>query len=177
MEITAKFLKDKRACDEAVAAWKERGKEKNPVVVVTMAMDLGRFDWANWLIVRCMTYKQYVSYAIFAAEQVIGIYEKKHPGDECPRNAIEAARKCLTNPSKENKAAAYDAAAAAYAADAYAAYADAAAAAADAAYAAADAADAAYAAYAATYAAEAAEAARKEMQKRIIEYGIKLMMD
>ena len=36
-----------------------------------------RFDWANWLIARIMNKKQKVSYAVFAAEQVIDIYEKR----------------------------------------------------------------------------------------------------
>ena len=101
-----------------------------------------------------MEYKQYVAYAIYAAEQVIGIYEKKHPDDKRPRQAIEAAKKCLENPTKENKAAAN---AAAFADAAYTA----------------DAADAA--AYAAANA--AAYTARKKMKLKILEYGLKLLKE
>jgi len=135
--------------------------------------------------VRVMTYKQYVSYAIFAAEQVIDIYEKKYPKDTRLRAAIAAAKKCIKDPSDGNKkaaaaydadaaayAAAYDADAAAYAA-AYAAYA--ADAAAYAAYAAAY--DAAYAAYAADAAAYAADAAADAMRLKILEYGLKLLRE
>jgi hypothetical protein len=87
------------------------------------------------------TKKDSVAFAIYAAELVIDIYEKKYPGDKRPRQAIEAAKKVLKSDTKKNRNAAYAAAYAAYAADAAA---DAAA------YA------AAYAANAAAYAADAA---------------------
>jgi hypothetical protein len=102
------------------------------------------------------TKRDSVQLAIFAAELVIDIFEKKHPDDKRPREAIEAAIKWLQNPTEKNRKAARAAADAAYAARA------AARAAADAAYAAdaaADAADAAYAADAADAAADAAYAA------------------
>ena len=73
-----------------------------------------------------------VKFAIACADRVLIHYESKYPGYNQPREAIEAARNYLLNPSKETADAAY---AAAYAA-ADAAYA-AAYAAADAAYAAA----------------------------------------
>jgi len=142
-----------------------------------------KWDYFWWLAVRLMTRPQKVEFAIFAAEQVIAIFEKKYPNDDRPRRAIQAAKDWRANPSVANEEAcvlarraaaaaadaaaadAADAAAADAAADAYAdaAAADAAAAAADAAacaayaYAGACAAyaayDAAYAAYAAAYAA------------------------
>ncbi|WOI85966.1 DUF7666 domain-containing protein [Rhodococcus qingshengii] len=110
-----------------------------------------------------------VRLAIYAAEQVIKIYEDKYPDDTRPRDAIKAAKAYLRNPTaaaaaradaaaraaaaaradaaaRAAAAAARAAAYAAYAAAAAAARADAAAyAAADAAYAAAARADAAYA--------------------------------
>jgi hypothetical protein len=93
--------------------------------------------------------------AIKAAEGVLPLFEKRRPGDDRPRKAIEAAKERLANPSKADAADAAYAAYAAYAADAASA-----ASAADAAYAAyaVDAADAAYVASAA-YAASAASAA------------------
>jgi len=90
-------------------------------------------------------------YAIFAAEQVLGIYEKKYPEDGRPRKAIEAAKAWIKNPFEETKKAAYAADAAARAAAHAAARAAADAVARAAARAAADAAYAAYAAYAAIY--------------------------
>ena len=117
-------------------------------------------------------YKMYVKYAIYAAECVIDIYEKKYPDDNRPRKAIEAAKKCIENPNEENKLAASYAAYASYAASyaAYASYAasNAAADAADAAYAAANA-----AANAAAYAASAADA----MKLKILKYGLELLRE
>ena len=188
MKITEDFLQQKSACRNGVK-WFINQKETEDIKVVAKLIKEDRLDWANWLIVRCMKYKHYVSYAVFAAEQVIDIYEKKYPDNKASRKAIEAAKKCIENPSKVNKkaaaTAAADAATAAYAA--YAAAADAAtaayaaAAAATAAYAAAAAATAAYAAdAAAAYAAADAVAyvdARKEMRIKILEYGIGLLKE
>ena len=110
-------------------------------------------------------YKMYVSYAVYAAEQVLDIYEKKHPTDDRPRKAIEAAKKCIKSPTKENKAATLAAA--------YAAAYDTAAA--DAAYAAAAAAAYDTAAYATLAVAYAADAAGNKMKLKILKYGIKLL--
>lgn len=101
--------------------------------------------WSEMRIVKAYRWKKEdsVALAIFAAEQVISVYEKKYPNDERPRKSIEAAKAYLENPSARAAARATRAALAARAAAraAYAAYA--ARSAADAAYAAADAAIAA----------------------------------
>ena len=165
MEITVKWLKERDACKESIEAL-EAQKERDSRKILDLLITQSKLDWVNWLIVRLMSYRQYVSYAVFAAEQVIGIYEKKHPDDKRPRQAIEAAKKCLKSPTKKNKAAAYAAHAAAYAAHAsYAAHA--------AAHAASYAAS--YAAYAASYAASYAAYAADAMRKKILDYGIKLL--
>ena len=148
LKITTEFLQSINACQSG-KDWVEEYEDKDPVAVIKHLVADDKWNWANWLIVRVMDYKQYVGYAIFAAEQVIDLYEKKYPADKRPREAIEAAKKCVKNPTDKNKAAA-DAAA------------DAAHAAADAAYAAHAAADAAYVAYAA-------------MKTKIINYGISLL--
>jgi len=189
VEITLGFLRNHHACAEAVEAWKERGCESDPIKVFGQAMAIERYEWANWVMVRILNRQQLVHYAVFAAELVLGLYETLYPNDDRPRKAIEAAKEYLKNPTYAVCPAAHaaadsaaDAARAAYAARAahaaaYAAHAAAyAARAADAAAyavspAAADAADAA--AYAA-YAADAAHAGR-EVQERIIEYGITLL--
>mgnify|MGYP001581383534 CR=1 FL=1 len=177
MKITNEWLRGKMACRDG-KEWFAAQTETDGAKVITKLMIANRFDWANWLIVRIMTQEQKLRYAIFAAEQVINIYEKKYPQNDKPRKAIEAAKAVLKNDTPETRAAAADAAAAAYAAadaaaaaadaayaaavyaaaDAAAADADAAAAAADADAAAADA-DADAAAAAATSAAAAADAA------------------
>ena len=172
MKITEVWLKEKSARSEGVS-WFLAQKETDGVKVVKKLIKEEHLNWANWLIVRIMDYKQYVSYAVFAAEQVLSIYEKKHPEDKRPRQAIEAAKKYIQDPSEENKKAAD---AAAYAADAAVAAAYAAV------YAAADAADAAVAAAcaaacAAAYAAAcaAAYAAKNKMKIKILNYGLRLL--
>jgi hypothetical protein len=193
MKITKKWLKEKNACAEGIAWW-ENQTETGAVSVIRTLLDSGKFDWANWTITHVFTRRQNIQYAIFAAEQVIGLFEKKYPDDKRPRNAIEAARLVLENDTPAADAYAADA----YAADAYAAYASASAsdttyaasasaAAAYAAYAAADAASAsasdttyAYAAYAsasasdATYAASASAAAAYAAYAYAATYGVVL---
>ena len=167
--ITLKLLQKLNACDSAIKLAKKEGlKSHSGQDVINRCMELDHFDYANWLIVRLMSKKQKVQYAVFAAEQVIDIYEKKYPDDERPRKAIEAAKDYLKSPSKKTKAAA----AAAYAA---AAYADAAANAAYAAYNAAYADAAADAAVDAAYNTADAATAGKELQIKIIEYGKNLI--
>lgn len=80
--------------------------------------------WSEMRIVKAWKWgeKDYISFAIFAAEQAIGIYEKEYPNDERPRNAIEAAKKYSENPTKENQDAASYAAAHASSCASYAAY-------------------------------------------------------
>jgi hypothetical protein len=168
--ITVDWLKEKNACSEGIDWYVKHGKKENVFDVIKDLKKEKQYQWANWLLSRTFTKLEAVKYAIFAAEQVIGIFEKKYPNDNRPRKAIEAAKVWLKNPNEKNRNGAYAAAAAdayaAAAADAYAAAAaDAYAAdgaydadAADAAAAAADAADAA-AADAAAYAAADAYAA------------------
>ena len=94
-----------------------------------------------------------VLFAIFCAESVLDLFEKKYPNDDRPRKAIEATKEYLKNPIEKNAAHA--------AAYAYAAYAHAAAHAAYDAHTA-HAADvyaaAAYAAHAVAHAADAGDA-------------------
>ena len=80
--------------------------------------------WSEMKIVKTYDWKKEdsVSLAIYAAELVIDIYEKKYPSDKRPREAIEAAKKWLKEPTEKNRNAA-DAAYAANAAAANAAYA------------------------------------------------------
>jgi len=146
MKITKNWLEEKNACREGINFFISQ-KETESLIILKNLIEQKKLNWANWLIVRTMTYKQYVLYAIFSAEQVINIFEKKYPTDNRPRNAIKQAKKCILNAD----AAAY--------ADAYAAAADAAAAAADDAAAAADAAAYTNATYTATVYAAAVYAA------------------
>ena len=104
-QITTELLKSLNACQEGidlVATY----EDKNPESVVRRLVADDHWDYANWLLPRLMDYKGYVSYAVYSAELVLPIWEKKYPKDGRPRKAIEAAKRCIDDPSKKNKEAA-----------------------------------------------------------------------
>jgi len=57
-----------------------------------------------------------VALSIFAAEMVLGNFEKVYPDDDRPRKAIEAARNYLDSPTEKNRSAAESAWSAAWSA-------------------------------------------------------------
>ena len=145
MKLNKVWLHKHSASPEG-AGWMLAQKTSDPEKLLKAAIRDHRLGWANWGIVRLMNHKQQVQYAIYAAEQVIDIYEKKYPKDDKPRKTIEAAKAFVKVPNEENKNIAY----AAYAADAAAA-----------------------AAAAAAYA--DADAAAAAMKIKILKYGLKLI--
>src|SRR3990167_3193084 len=112
MKLTIDWLKEKLACSGGVN-WFKNQKATDTVEVLRALANENRLDWANWTIVMVMSRPQYLQYGIFAAEQVLDIFEKKCPNDLRPRNAIEAPRKVWENDTIENRTAAYDSAEAA----------------------------------------------------------------
>jgi len=181
MKITGKWLREQGACGSGTEWFLNQRASKLETVVMKLLKE-NHSDWANWVIVRFMSYTQKVSYALFAAEQVLHLFEAEYPADKRPHEAIEAARRFIEQPTKDNRRTANVAANAAYAA-ANAAYAaanaaNAAANAANAAYAAANAANAyANAAYAVANAADAVYAAdaKQKLKEKITLYGLKLL--
>jgi hypothetical protein len=193
MNIPESFLKENNDWTEAYEYWVKVAKP-NLFEFIEHCLNDNHFDYAVWLINKCMSRIQQVKSSVFAAELALPIFEKEHPEDSRPRKMIEAAKKVIENDTPENQEAAMSASAAASAAaDAakpsyaasYAAYA--------AAYAyhasdydyafdaeytsAADYAEAAdYASSATYYAAEGyGSSAKKEIQRNIITYGIELL--
>ena len=161
MKITLKQLTEWSACKEGVELFKSKcGESVDLKKFAKIAISLEKFDYAWWTIKHLLKKEQSVKIAIYTAEKVIDVFEKKYPNDDRPRKAIEAAKAWLKEPTETNRAAYAaanaDAANAAYAAaNAYAAYA------------------AAYAAYAAANAADAA--AKQKMQLKIINHGIEML--
>ena len=102
--ITTDWLTKNNACTGGIV-WVTPYLPSEGVLLMHRLIAGQKLGWANWLIVRLMTHKQRISYAIFAAEQVIGIFEEEYPNDKRPRLAIEAAKKCLKNNTTKNKAA------------------------------------------------------------------------
>ena len=164
-QVTLEYLEGLNACLSGIRYYQTLGGITDPAQVIRACIRDEKFSHARWLMARLLDRPGKIAWAIFSAEQVIEIYEKRYPGNKAPRNAIEAAKAVLQNDSPESREAARVARRAADATYAYAAYA--------AAYAAADAADAA--AYAADAADAADAASRREMRIRILEYGITLL--
>ncbi len=162
--FTIEDLKELKPCTDGFA-WYVKNVTSTDIEEILIQLNNHRPDWSRWLMTRVLNREQNQRLAIFAAESVLDIYEKRHPDDKRARECIQTAKGCLV---EKRRAAAYAAYAAAAAVDA--------AAAADAA----DAADAAYAAaYAAAAAADAADAAdayandaRKELQEKIIKFAV-----
>lgn len=109
MIVTIDKLNKLDACREGIA-WFVAQKETDLKAICYALIDDNHISWANWLMVRCLNNIQNVQYAVFAAEQVIDIFEREHPKDPRPRKAIEAAKAWIREPGKES---AYAAAAAA----------------------------------------------------------------
>lgn len=112
MKIDREFLEKWGACADGKEWFLEEGIS-DPIEGIKNLVAKDNWEWANWLIVRVMTREQYLAYAIFSAEQVINIYEKKYPDDKRPRKAIDAAKSVLrkdTNAAWDAAWAAWDAA-------------------------------------------------------------------
>ena len=131
--MTVAKLTKLNACEKGVQYFKDhKYKTVEQAISEILKTDHAqRLNWSNWLISRSLSKEDCIRYAVYAAEQVIDIFEKKYPEDKRPREANRAAKVYLKNPSKENKekcraaaTAAYAYAAAYAAADAYAAEAD-----------------------------------------------------
>jgi len=66
--------------------------------------------WAPWVYTRLMTLKQRRQFAIYAAKEVLHLFEEAHPDDRRHRLAIKATRRALKSNTKANRKAALDAA-------------------------------------------------------------------
>ena len=107
MIITQKWLKKVDACVEAINEyehWIETDSIKIVEALVTGSGDAKdltenvRLEWANWLICRLLDRVDRIRYAVFAARQVVDIYEKEYPEDNRIRKAIESAEAVIKNP-------------------------------------------------------------------------------
>ena len=176
MKITKDWLQKNNACSGGVERFLSQN-ETDAAKIMLGLIECGRPEDSRWVMQKLITTKkQAVLIAVFTAECVLDIFEKKYPDDKRPRNAINAAKAWLKNPCKKTKNAAaaayiaiYTAAYAANAADtavAYAAYA---------AYTAAAAATAVFTPVYAAYATKAAGTDKKEVQLKIANYAIKVL--
>ena len=155
--ITKRWLKSNNACGDAIE-WFDTQTDKSENALLNACITEKHLDWANWAMGRKLNKINCIRYAVYAARQVLDIFEKEYPNDDRPRKAIQAARGYIKNPTQSNKSITYTYAAADAAADAYAAY-------------------AAGAGYATAYAAAraAAYAASPKLPIKILKYGMRLL--
>jgi hypothetical protein len=179
MELTIKKVKSIGPCADGFAWYmKNPGRTVEKTIKTLLASDeCEKYNWSNWLLTHLFTKEKNIKYAIFAAKEVLYLFEAKYPDDSRPKKAIEAAEKYLiTEGADAAWAAAWAAGAAAgdaaWAASGDAARATGAAASGDAAWAAGD---AAWAAGAAASGDAAWAAASAGLSIKIIKYGITLL--
>ena len=101
-QITTELLESLNACQSGISLVATYPDKDHEAVIRRLVAD-DHWDYANWLLPRLMDYRGYVSYAVYAAELVLPIWEKKYPDDKLPRKAIEAAKRCIDDPSENNK--------------------------------------------------------------------------
>jgi len=102
MKITTELLESLNACQSGIDLVATYPDKDHEAVIRRLVAD-DHWDYANWLLPRLMDYRGYVSYAVYAAELVLPIWEKKYPDDPRPHEAIEAAKRCIDAPSENNK--------------------------------------------------------------------------
>jgi len=107
--ITLKQLEMLDACRDGVE-WFKKQKNKEAKSMLRQCVKDGYFGWANWYVSKLFSKPQAVKYAIYSAELAINNYEAKYPSDKRPREAIEAAKRWLEDPSEDNQKAAESAA-------------------------------------------------------------------
>ena len=91
--IDREWLKTHNACESGIKWLKAHtGIGADCVAILDDCIKDAQWDYFWWLAPRCMTHLQQVQIAVFAAEQVIDIYEKRYPDDTRPRRAIETAK-------------------------------------------------------------------------------------
>ena len=114
-------------CQEGVD-WFNSQLDKSPLALLDAAKTDTEQNYLLWGLTKLLNRSNNIRLAIFSAESVIDVFEKEHPKDKRPREAIDAAKAVLENDTGENKykalgaaEAAADARAAAYDAAYYAA--------------------------------------------------------
>jgi hypothetical protein len=101
MVITEQYLHNLGACQPGIDLWLTK-KEADPIRCVDQLVKISKYTYATWLIAHLLTPKNAAKLAIYSAEQALPVFEARCPIDNRPRKAIQAAKKVLKNPTKEN---------------------------------------------------------------------------
>jgi len=103
--ITEAWIEEHHPCEDGVKWYKSR-TDKSPLGLLDGLISEKRYEWGFRFMARILDRKDRIRYAVFAAEQVLGIFEKKFPDDKRPRLAIESAKKVLVKDTAETRYAA-----------------------------------------------------------------------
>ena len=93
MKLNLKMLTAKSACTSGVEWYKINKQPQTVEAAITLLLkssESERYNWSNWALSQFLSPKNKLRYAIFAAQQVLDIFEKKYPTDNRPRRAIES---------------------------------------------------------------------------------------
>jgi hypothetical protein len=104
MKITLTQLKSMHACRDGIV-WFKKQKNKEAKHILRQCVKKAHSNYANWLVCSLFTHDQLVTYSIYNAEPCLHKYETMYPS-LAPRQAIEAAKRWLQDPSEANKVAA-----------------------------------------------------------------------
>ena len=102
--ITKEWLAKNKACQKAVE-WIDQQDTRDETVLIKRSIAIGdeHLDWVSWYLSRGLNRKNKIKYAVYSAEQVIGIYETKYPDDQRPRQAIEAAKAVIESDNEKTR--------------------------------------------------------------------------
>jgi hypothetical protein len=116
-EITLKWLKEHRACCDALIAFcdyvkKNKRCKRDPITILRVLLrkkgDTPAL-WASWLLARLMNKRQSVMYALHAAKSVVHHTARYEKAERFAKEAIKRAEAYLRHPCDTTKEAACDA--------------------------------------------------------------------
>jgi hypothetical protein len=117
MKISVESLMEMRACREGIKYFKSLcGDREVPFEEALLEVAKEYPHYSIWWLTRIFNKRQNVQIAVYSAELVLHIFEEKHPKNNKPKQAIEAAKAWSENPNDFTAYAAYAAARAAFAA-------------------------------------------------------------
>ena len=102
MKLTLKKLKSLNPCEGSIKKYIDAGRPdtvENAIKYCIASNNRELLNDANWLIVRMVRTKtDRVKYKIYAASQILHLFECRFPEDKRPRNAINTAKNYIKNP-------------------------------------------------------------------------------
>lgn len=104
--ITKEWLYAKDAEKYEVRSYEKSGLLGLPVCEFIQKLidsrDLYYFYCANFMVIRSLSNKGRIKYALFAAESVLWVFEKQYSHDDRIRNVLESVKIWLANPTDSN---------------------------------------------------------------------------